>query len=46
MFTGQRGAGRLHGSRQASLGKSDVVFAVIILIIESERWEEAEAAKK
>lgn len=35
---GQRDAERLHRSRQASSGKSDVVFAVIILIIESERW--------
>lgn len=46
MFTEQRGAEWLDGSRQASLGKSDLVFADVILIIASERWGEAEAAKK
>lgn len=46
MFTEQRGAERLDGSRQASLEKSDLVFADIVLIFASERWGEAEAAKK
>ena len=43
---GTEGCKALDGSRQASLEKSDLVFADIILIIASERWREAEAAKK